>query len=73
LEAFARNHGFVDGNKRTSILMLGVLLINSGYDFQFDAEEAANEAIEAIVVGIVERKITLEQAAKWLKDHIVRV
>jgi len=29
LESLAKNHGFVDGNKRTAILMLSLLVINS--------------------------------------------
>jgi death-on-curing protein len=70
LESLAKNHGFVDGNKRTAILMLSLLVINSGYDFHFESNETANDSLEVLVLDIVERRMTYAQVVSWLRKHV---
>jgi prophage maintenance system killer protein len=44
-----RNHGFVDGNKRTSIYAVALLLRLSGDEMPFGCMRALNNAMEKIV------------------------
>lgn len=44
------NHGFVDGNKRTAVQMLGIFLFNSGYGLRFSSKNAANKEVEELVL-----------------------
>lgn len=72
-ESLAKNHGFVDGNKRTAILMVALLIINSGYDFLFESEDLANDALEHLVLDVVEHKMTFDDVVAWFKEHIGKI
>jgi len=49
VESMARNHGFVDGNKRTTLLLLHMLLVRSGYALVPVPGEAINQAVEDLI------------------------
>ena len=59
----ARNHGFADGNKRTSLLLLMLLLKRSGYELADDGSPATNDAVEAMIVSVAEGLMTFGAAA----------
>jgi len=64
----ARNHPFVDGNKRIAFVVMDIFLQMNGW--QIDAsEEEAYETISALAAGSIS-KPTL---AKWLKAHCSRL
>jgi death-on-curing protein len=42
-EALARNHGFVDGNKRTAVYAMDLLLTRSGYKLRDDDLDRLNQ------------------------------
>lgn len=58
------NHPFVDGNKRTGITSAFVFLENNGYVAVLKKGEA-----ERFALRIVNKKLTLDQIAAWLKKH----
>jgi death-on-curing protein len=58
-----RNHPFVDGNKRVSLLALVTFLGLNGVDFSADEAEAAN-IILALAAGDVEE----DGLARWITD-----
>jgi len=64
LESLIRNHGFVDGNKRTAILSAGTLLERNGWRLSYQADE-----IVQFTVGIANRQIELPQIVTWLRAH----
>jgi death-on-curing protein len=67
------NHGFVDGNKRTAIHMLGILLQNSGYGLRFANTDEANDQVERLMLEIAEHKISFEGIISWLKERLTKV
>lgn len=63
----ARNHPFVDGNKRIALAMVYVFLERNGY--RLEAPEV--DAVEAML-AIAARKWTEKELSAWLKKHSVR-
>jgi death-on-curing protein len=59
---FARNHGFVDGNKRMAWIMARVFLLDNGFVMQFDQANAI-ATIEALAAGDID-EATL---ASWFR------
>jgi prophage maintenance system killer protein len=68
----SKNHGFVDGNKRTTLLLLHTFVVRSGYSIEPMHGEDLNEAIEDMILDVVTRKITALDAAKWFKARLRR-
>lgn len=62
----ARNHPFVDGNKRTALATMIVFLGLNGLDLN-----APQETATAIILGLAAGEITEDVLATWLADHIV--
>jgi death-on-curing protein len=67
------NHGFTDGNKRTSVFMLGILLWSSGYSLAFKTKEVLNDEIVAMVLAVAEHHMNLDQIAAWIKERLVKL
>ncbi len=63
----ARNHPFVDGNKRTSVLAGAAFLSLNGYDFS-PPETSIVQVIMALAAGGIE----LEALAAWFEEFSVR-
>jgi len=61
----ARNHPFVDGNKRTAFASIIVFLGLNGIDF-----DVAPEAATAIVLGVAAGEISEDGLARWIGDNI---
>jgi death-on-curing protein len=60
----AKNHPFVDGNKRAALLATGMFLMINGY--RLAATQAqATLAMMAVAAG----EMTEESFAQWLRDH----
>jgi death-on-curing protein len=72
LQSVATNHAFYDGNKRTSIILLDLLLDRSGYRLEaIDAAEDLEQAIEDFVVDrVVKEKCSVEAIVEWLALRI---
>jgi death-on-curing protein len=61
----ARNHPFVDGNKRVAFLSVGVFLAINGYRLSATPVEAI-DAIMALAAGSMEEA----QFAAWIREHL---
>lgn len=61
----ARNHPFVDGNKRTALASMIVFLGLNRIDL-----EAPPEAATAIVLSLAAGEIAEETLARWIADHV---
>jgi death on curing protein len=61
----ARNHPFVDGNKRTALASMIVFLGLNGFDLDAPREQAT-----AIILGLAADEISEEALARWIADHI---
>jgi death-on-curing protein len=72
-EAVAKNHGFVDGNKRTAILLTDLLIKRSGYRLTAsDASEDLNLAIERLAVSVARGELQLADITEWFKRRLTR-
>jgi death-on-curing protein len=60
----ARNHPFVDGNKRTALASMIVFLGLNSIDL-----DARQEAATAIVLGLAAGEITEDVLARWIVAH----
>lgn len=63
----ARNHPFIDGNKRTALVALYTFLGLNG--FEFDVDEA--EAVTAIR-GLAAGEIDEAGLARWIRDSLAK-
>ena len=61
----ARNHAFIDGNKRTALASIIVFLGLNGIDL-----DAPQEAATAMILSLAAGEITEDVLARWIADHI---
>ncbi|MDQ2953925.1 MAG: type II toxin-antitoxin system death-on-curing family toxin [Pseudomonadota bacterium] len=61
----ARNHPFVDGNKRTAFASLMVFLGLNGIDFDVPPEQAT-----AFILGLAAGEVSEESFARWISDNL---
>lgn len=62
----AKNHAFVDGNKRVAFLAVGLFLALNGWRLQTTQAEATLTML-AVAAG----ELSEEALAAWLRSHIV--
>jgi death-on-curing protein len=60
----ARNHPFVDGNKRTSLLALYTFLGVNGVDFIVPEAEAA-----AVILALAGGEVDEQGLTRWIRDN----
>ncbi len=73
LESLACNHGFIDGNKRTALVTLDLLLVRSGYRLRADDVEQLNQDAEKMVLDLVEHRIKFDEVVAWIEKWIIPV
>ena len=64
LESIARNHPFIDGNKRTAFMAALFVIEHNGYKTNFE-----NTDIEQTMVRIVVKKTPVADIAAWLEQN----
>jgi len=62
----ARNHPFIDGNKRTALASMIVFLGLNGLDLDAPREEAT-----AMILSLATGEITEDLLAQWLADRVI--
>ncbi len=60
----ARNHPFVDGNKRTSLIAIYTFLGLNGTDFIVSEPDFA-----AIILSLAAGEVSEESLARWIRDN----
>ncbi len=60
----AKNHAFVDGNKRAAFLAVGLFLALNGYQLTATQGNAT-----LTVLNVAASEITEEQFADWIRSH----
>lgn len=68
LEGLVKNHGFIDGNKRTAIATTSVFLQKNGRDFAPGQKE-----LVIFVVEVAEGVCSTDEIAAWLKKHSKKI
>ena len=64
----ARNHAFLDGNKRTALAVSITFLNRNNWDI-----EAPREEVYSIFLGLAEGAVEEEQLAAWFRQKAVRL
>ncbi|SMP18816.1 type II toxin-antitoxin system death-on-curing family toxin [Shimia sagamensis] len=68
LESMVGNHGFVDGNKRTSWFLVEILIARSGFELAI----ADDEPIDDLVVAVAEGALKFDDLREWFDERIIR-
>jgi len=63
----AKNHGFVDGNKRTAWIAARLFLADNGYRLNFDPLDAIR-TMEGVAGGVVKEA----GLAGWFRDRLLK-
>jgi len=61
----ARNHPFVDGNKRTAWVLARLFLALNGHRLSFTADEAI-----AVMLALAAGELTEADMTDWFRDHL---
>jgi death-on-curing family protein len=82
-ESLARNHGFIDGNKRSALLTLYLFLRRSGYKLGVPRELSAllklsaadtvvlaNVEAEAMILSIVQNHLPYNELVRWFEERL---
>jgi len=62
----ARNHPFVDGNKRTAAVVAETFLVINGY-----ALNATDAELVVVVLALAAGELSEEELADWFRGHLV--
>src|SRR4051812_16568264 len=65
--SLTKNHGFVDGNKRTAAAAVEMFLLRNGHEIDAPVDEH-----EAIYLGLAANTATREEYLAWLQSRMVR-
>ena len=63
----AKNHAFVDGNKRAAFMAIGLFLHLNGYRLQATQADAT-----LTILALAASEITEEELAAWVRSHAVK-
>jgi death on curing protein len=64
LYGLAKNHGYIDGNKRIAFSAASSFLKSNGIRLTATQDEAYE-----LVLGVVEGRCTEQEAARWIEEH----
>lgn len=66
--ALARNHGFIDGNKRIAHAALETLLVRNGHELNAGVDEQ-----EAVFLDLAAGTLSRDDFTEWVRTHIVPI
>ena len=70
-QSVATSHGFVDGNKRTAVLLTDLLLTRSGYELRAAPDDISlDHAIEEFAVSVAMHDPGFDQVVAWFEARI---
>jgi death on curing protein len=70
-QSLACGHGFIDGNKRTALIMLNLFLMRSGYDLHGSDRQQLNDEVEQMILDLVVHRMSFDDVVVWLEARIV--
>ena len=73
-ESMVGNHGFADGNKRTTVILLYLLVERSGCRLTpSDGDESIQAAVEEVILRVARRRISFDDLVKWFAGRVVPI
>ena len=61
----ARNHGYLDGNKRVAFMAMYVFFGLNGWEIDIPEPEVVQ-----VMIALADGRLDEEQLAEWLRDHM---
>lgn len=68
LHSMVKNHGFIDGNKRTAWLLIELLIDRSRYELDIPDNWPVDDLVVSVAIG----SIGYDELVTWFKDRLVR-
>lgn len=68
----AGNHGFTDGNKRTTLYLMDLLLERSGYALESQRTANLNDEIEELILTAARGELDFDDAVRWFNLRLRR-
>jgi death on curing protein len=62
----ARNHPFIDGNKRTSVVVMEAFLVLQGFELKAD-----NAELVVVTLALAAGELSEDDLVLWVRDNIV--
>lgn len=72
-QSVAGNHGFIDGNKRTALILIDLLVEQSGYELRPLEGEDIQDAVETLLLQIANHQIEIEAINEWFRLRVMRI
>ena len=73
VESMVGNHGFADGNKRTTLILLNLLLERSGYRLASSERHVSiQKEVEDMILDVARKRLSFDDLAKWFGKRITR-
>ena len=69
MQSLARNHSFIDGNKRMAFALTGVFLSMNGFRLRVDADEAERFLVDEVISGHAELEVIVRRLEAWMKHR----
>jgi len=73
VHGLATNHGFVDGNKRTALMLGYTLLRKSEYELHQTSTLPDEDDLEHLIVDLTTRFLNLDEGIAWFRHRIRRI
>lgn len=70
-ESLVGNHGFVDGNKRTTFLVIDLFLDRSNYRLR-GPRYRSNRRLEGLILAVAEGELNFPAISDWYRREIVK-
>lgn len=68
------NHGFADGNKRTAMILLNLLLERSGHRLNSpeDSTKSIQQEVEEMILAIARGQLSFDELVGWFGKRLKR-
>ena len=70
VESLAGNHGFTDGNKRTTLYVVDLFIRRSGYHLAGSPLPLLNQDLERIILSSAAGEFDRAEVIKWFEHHL---
>ncbi len=73
VESMVGNHGFADGNKRTTLILLNLLLERSGYRLTPSEKHGViQKEVKDMILDVARKRLSFDELVEWFGKRITR-
>lgn len=73
VESMVGNHGFADGNKRTTLILLNLLLRKNGYRLTpSEGQASVQREVEDMILDVARNRLSFDDLVVWFGKRITR-